>query len=190
MKARVGVVLAGGRSRRMGGSDKAWEMVAGKPMIEHVVDALKPVVDRVLIVANHQVSRHARLADEVLSDLPEAGHGPLAGVVTALSHLVAHDVLITACDLPALTTDTWIRLLRYPAPSAHLRCHGDDVLCIKLDHDDIQRWLEQGCNTGSLFKALRALGIPGADIDVDRRETANCNRPVDIEACEQWIQSR
>ena len=174
----------------MEGVDKAWVLLAGKPMIEHVVDALRPVVDRVVIIANEQLSRHASVADEVLSDSPGSGHGPLAGVVTALSHIPDVNMLITACDLPSLTTRTRNSLLGHPARSAYLQCHGDGVLCIKLDHRDAERWLESGRKRGSLFMAMQALGIPGADIEVDHREAMNCNRPVDIEACEQWIQSR
>lgn len=190
MKTPAGVVLAGGRSLRMGGADKAWESVAGKPMVKHVVDAIKPVVDHLVIIANADASRYATLANEVLPDLPTAGHGPIAGVLTASSHLAGRDLLIVACDLPALTTETWTQLLRYPARSAHLQCQGEGVLCIKLSHHDAERWLASGPRQGSLFKALRELNIPGAEMAVHPLEMSNCNRRVDIEACEQWIQSR
>jgi len=43
------VILAGGRATRMGGDDKGWVPLAGKPLIEHVLDRLRPQVDEVLI---------------------------------------------------------------------------------------------------------------------------------------------
>ena len=47
-----GVILAGGQARRMGGADKAFVTLAGRPLIAHVLDRLEPQVERVLISAN------------------------------------------------------------------------------------------------------------------------------------------
>ncbi|MBP9662373.1 MAG: NTP transferase domain-containing protein, partial [Aeromonas sp.] len=51
------VILAGGRATRMGGDDKGWVPLAGKPLIVHVLERLRPQVDEVLINANRSEER-------------------------------------------------------------------------------------------------------------------------------------
>ncbi|HEX5538881.1 MAG TPA: NTP transferase domain-containing protein, partial [Methylophilaceae bacterium] len=48
----TGVILAGGKSRRMGGVDKGLMEFLGKPMVAHVIQRLAPQVDEILINAN------------------------------------------------------------------------------------------------------------------------------------------
>ena len=55
----TGVILAGGRSRRMGGGDKGLLDLGGKPMLAHVIDRLKPQVGRIIINANGEPRRFA-----------------------------------------------------------------------------------------------------------------------------------
>ena len=57
----IGVILAGGQARRMGGRDKAFLPLAGRHLIAHVLDRLDPQVDRVLISANGDGSRFAEV---------------------------------------------------------------------------------------------------------------------------------
>jgi len=52
------VVLAGGRATRMGGADKGWVELAGRPLIDHVLDRLRPQVDEILINANRSQARY------------------------------------------------------------------------------------------------------------------------------------
>jgi len=105
-----GFIQAGGRSSRMG-RDKAWLKIEGRPMIERVIAAAQPVVERLGIIinaANPQVERYERLAescDVLLFDLHEH-RGPLGGIHTALTHCGANEsALILACDLPFITTE-------------------------------------------------------------------------------------
>src|SRR5215475_4926928 len=86
-----GFIQAGGRSSRMK-RDKAWIEIEGAPMIERVIAAARPAVDRLGIIvnaANPQVERYEKLADScdamLIFDLHE--HlGPLGGIHTALAH--------------------------------------------------------------------------------------------------------
>src|ERR1700761_2724229 len=67
--ALVGVVLAGGEGRRMGpGLPKPLRLLAGKPMVAHVVERLRPQVMDLVIVANDPDPAYRRLGTPVISD--------------------------------------------------------------------------------------------------------------------------
>ena len=109
----AGVVLAGGRSTRMGG-DKALATLAGRPLVAHVAARFAPQVDALFLNANGDAARFAFLDCAVVADsASNAGGGPLAGVAAALRHAQAQgfDWLATApCDAPFLPLDLVARL--------------------------------------------------------------------------------
>lgn len=98
-------VLAGGRSRRMG-RDKAAVTIAGRALLEHVLQAAAgtglPIVQ--LGGAAPPGTTHRVIPDE------QPGEGPLAGLVTGLA-AVEDDLLLVGCDLPCLTAEAFAWLL-------------------------------------------------------------------------------
>ncbi len=79
------LVLAGGKATRFGGADKAFLRLSGKPLVEHVLERLRPQVAPIAISANGDPARFAAYGLAVLADAPEfAGCGPLAGVAAGL----------------------------------------------------------------------------------------------------------
>jgi molybdenum cofactor guanylyltransferase len=76
----VGVLLAGGRSSRMGGGDKCLLPLGGQPMLAHIIDRLTPQVSDLVINANGDVARFAAFNLPVIEDRLEGHAGPLAGV--------------------------------------------------------------------------------------------------------------
>jgi molybdopterin-guanine dinucleotide biosynthesis protein A len=101
-----GVILAGGEGLRMGGADKAQVMLAGRPLIAHVLDRLEPQVEQVLISANGDPSRFARFGCEVVADAHS--QGPLSGILAALTRaatLGATHLFSTPVDTPFLPGD-------------------------------------------------------------------------------------
>lgn len=107
-----GVILAGGKARRLGGADKAMALLAGRPLIAHVLDRLEPQVERVLISANGDASRFARFGCNVVAD--ERSQGPLSGILAALrsaADLGATHVVSTPVDTPFLPGDLVPQLL-------------------------------------------------------------------------------
>jgi len=79
-----GVVLAGGLARRMGGGDKPLRLLAGQPLLAHVVERLRPQVSSLLLNANGDAARFAAFGLPVVADgLPDYP-GPLAGILAAL----------------------------------------------------------------------------------------------------------
>jgi molybdenum cofactor guanylyltransferase len=106
-----GYIQAGGRSLRMG-QDKAWLEIEGSPMIERVLAALQPVVEKISIVINSKnrnYKNYEELASnwrvEIICDLHDH-RGPLGGIDTALADCRVHEsALILACDLPFITSE-------------------------------------------------------------------------------------
>ena len=113
------VVLAGGRATRMGGADKGWVELAGRPLIDHVLDRLRPQVDEILINANRSQARYQALAPVIGDDNPDY-LGPLAGMQAGLA-AARHDwVLFVPCDGPALPRDLMARFRAALTPQTEL----------------------------------------------------------------------
>lgn len=113
--AVTGVLLAGGRSRRMGGGDKGLRLLAGKPMLRHVIDRIGPQTTRLVLNANGDPGRFAAFGLPVCSD-PFGDHaGPLAGVLAGLQWSLAHapearNIVTVSTDAPFLPRDLVARL--------------------------------------------------------------------------------
>jgi molybdopterin-guanine dinucleotide biosynthesis protein A len=102
----TGIVLAGGENRRMG-KDKAFLRVAGVPMIEHVLRALRKSVERIIIVTNSP-GVYASYDALVIPDACNK-RGPLTGIYSGLLHSRDEYNVVVACDMPFLNP----RLLSY-----------------------------------------------------------------------------
>ena len=68
----------------MGGEDKGLADLSGRPMLEYVLDALRPQVGSILISANRNRDRYSAYGSPVVADTLENHPGPLAGVASAL----------------------------------------------------------------------------------------------------------
>ncbi|MEJ0052971.1 MAG: molybdenum cofactor guanylyltransferase MobA [Methylovirgula sp.] len=104
------IVLAGGRGTRMGGVDKASQMLGATPLIAHVLAALKTQCAEMVINANGDAARFAALGVPVVPDDVPDFAGPLAGILAGLDYLVAHHPDLTyavsaATDTPFLPVD-------------------------------------------------------------------------------------
>lgn len=98
----TGVVLCGGRGRRLSGKDKPLELLAGRSLVERVLERLAPQVDQVLISANRNLETYGRFGyDVVTDDVPEHS-GPLAGVRAALRYSGAEYLFACPGDVPLL----------------------------------------------------------------------------------------
>lgn len=112
--APLGVILAGGLGRRMGGADKALVPLGGRPLIAHVIDRLSPQVAELAINANGPAERFAAFGLPVLPDPLPDHPGPLAGVLAGLDWAAAAgaDWIVTApADTPFLPGDLVPRLM-------------------------------------------------------------------------------
>ena len=111
----LGVILAGGLSRRMGGGDKALLGLGGKPVLRHVIDRLAPQVGRLMLNANGDPRRWKQFALPVIGDTVDSWPGPLAGLLAAMEWAANHApsigwVVTAPCDSPFLPRDLVARL--------------------------------------------------------------------------------
>lgn len=80
----VGVLLAGGQSRRMGGGDKCLRPLGDRTILEHVIDRIRPQVGPLILNANGDPNRFQSYGLPVVADVVDGFAGPLAGVLTGL----------------------------------------------------------------------------------------------------------
>jgi molybdenum cofactor guanylyltransferase len=112
----LGAVLAGGLARRMGGGDKPLRLLAGRPLLRHVLDRVAPQVAAVVLNANGDPARFAEYAPlPVVPDGVPDNPGPLAGVLAALDWAAEQRpdlpwVLTAPGDCPFLPLDLAERL--------------------------------------------------------------------------------
>jgi molybdopterin-guanine dinucleotide biosynthesis protein A len=102
LMARVsGVILAGGKSRRMGGSPKALLPFGGRPLIEHIAETLRSVLPDCLVVTNTP-ELYAFLGLPMVGDVFSEG-GSLGGIYTGLRATSGDAAFCVACDMPFLS---------------------------------------------------------------------------------------
>jgi len=151
-------VLAGGESSRFG-SNKAFEPLACKPLISHVIERLSPVVDEILVIVGYNESRveyEAILPSsvKVMNDEQE-GKTPLIGIVTGLRVARSDYVLVSACDTPFVNGEVIDLLFQ--------RASGADAAIPKWNRGHIEP-LEAVYRTASTLKAsqetLAPSGLP------------------------------
>lgn len=104
------VILAGGMGRRMGGRDKGQIVLQGHPLIEYVLDAIRPQVKTIFINANRHQDDYARYNYPVLTDMLEGYQGPLAGFASGMQTSSTPYIVTAPCDGPLLASDLVKRL--------------------------------------------------------------------------------
>jgi molybdopterin-guanine dinucleotide biosynthesis protein A len=106
----------------MGGGDKSLLSLAGRPLLAHVIERLRPQVDALAVNANGDATRFAPFGLEVVADDAADFAGPLAGILAAMNwakrlHPSATAVLTVPADTPFLPRDLAARLKAAGAPA-------------------------------------------------------------------------
>ena len=107
----TGLILAGGKGRRMGGVDKGLEVFRGKRLVDHVFERLAPQVGGIIVSANQNHDAYKTFGVRVVSDAIGNFAGPLAGLHAGLSVSRRPFLVTVPCDSPFLPADLVERLL-------------------------------------------------------------------------------
>lgn len=158
MRTVVGVVLAGGRSRRMG-SDKASFELSGRPMVEWVADAMR-VFDRVVMVGR----RRGLAGLDAIPDLQSGARGPLSGLQTALE-VFRSPLVVVAVDQPLVRPETLLRLAELAEANETAVCIDGrpQVTCAAYSSsclDEATRRLRAGGALQHLLDRVPWTGVP------------------------------
>jgi molybdopterin-guanine dinucleotide biosynthesis protein A len=122
----MAVLLAGGLARRMGGGDKPLRTLGGRPLLDHVIERVRPQVRAMALNANGDPARFAAWGLPVIADTLADNPGPLAGVLAGMRWAAAAgaaDVLSVPTDTPFLPRDLVARL------DAARRAAGVPIAC-------------------------------------------------------------
>lgn len=111
----IGVILAGGLSRRMNNQNKCFIPLNGKPLFEYILEKLSPQCDTILINSNEQNERLAAYQLPIVKDSLEGFLGPLAGILSVMEWTKQHKpeskwILTVPVDTPFLPDDLLSKL--------------------------------------------------------------------------------
>jgi molybdenum cofactor guanylyltransferase len=193
----AGIVLAGGQSRRMGGGDKCLRLLAGKPILAHIIERARPQVAALALSANGDPARFAEFDLPVVADSIADFAGPLAGVLAGLDWAAASvpwatHVASFAGDAPFLPRDLVARLAAALAEGHDLaaaasagRAHPVFGLWPLARCDDLRRAMaEEGIRKVDQWTAryrLALVDFPAMPVD----PFFNANQPQDLAEAEQ-----
>jgi molybdopterin-guanine dinucleotide biosynthesis protein A len=126
-----GIILAGGKSSRMG-SDKGFLVLNDRLFIEHIINAMEPLVHNIILVsgnADYDVFGYKRVSDLIEDS------GPLAGLYTGLYHSGTQYNMVLSCDVPLIKTFVLAQLINNadkPYDVVQLQSQGKSIPLIAL----------------------------------------------------------
>lgn len=196
----AGLLLAGGLARRMGGGDKGLKTLGWRPILDRIVERVRPQVGPLAINANGDPARFDRFALPVLPDAVEGFAGPLAGVLTGMewAQSAAPDCAWVATfptDAPFLPRDLVMRLAdAVEDDSADMAC----AVSAGRAHPVVGLWPVR--LAADLRHAMEKEGIRKVDVWTARYRLAqaafptdpvdpffNANRPEDLAEAERLL---
>ncbi len=196
----LGVLLAGGQARRMGGGDKCLRPLAGRPILEHVILRARPQVAALLLNANGDPARFAGFGLPVAGDVVEGFAGPLAGVLTGMEWARAQRpdlpwIVTIATDTPLFPPDLVARLLSaVEREGADLACAASGgrthpvfgLWSVRLADDLRRAMLDDGIRKVDVWTArYRLTLVEFATAPFD--PFFNTNRPEDLAEAERLL---
>jgi molybdopterin-guanine dinucleotide biosynthesis protein A len=200
--AVVGVLLAGGRSRRMGGGDKCLRQLGEATILEHVVARARPQVATLVLNANGDPGRFAAIGLPIVADVVEGFAGPLAGVLTGMEWARAQRpdcpwIATIATDTPFFPADLVARMLGVVEHvGAELACASSGgrahpvfgLWPVRLADELRAAMIAEGIRKVDVWTARHGLvEVPFATDPVD--PFFNTNRPEDLAEAERLLRA-
>lgn len=198
----AGLILAGGRSTRMGGTDKTLIELGGRPMIARVLDRLRPQASPIAINTNGDPSAFAGFGVDVIADTIAGHQGPLAGILAGMEWVAdrstATHLLSVAGDTPFFPGDLAARLAhrasagRIAAAASNGRVHPTFALWPVSLHRPLAEFLESG-NTRRVMTFMEQAGMDVVEFQSEEPGIApidpffNINTPEELAEAEHLL---
>jgi molybdopterin-guanine dinucleotide biosynthesis protein A len=198
----VGVLLAGGQARRMGGGDKCLRRLGEATILEHVVARARPQVATLVLNANGDPDRFAAFGLPVVSDVVKGFAGPLAGVLTGMEWAAARRpdcpwIATMATDTPFFPADLVARMLgALQRGGAELACAASGgrahpvfgLWPVRLADELRAAMIEEGIRKVDVWTGRHCLvEVPFATDPLD--PFFNTNRPEDLAEAERLLRA-
>ncbi|HCB3588777.1 molybdenum cofactor guanylyltransferase MobA [Citrobacter koseri] len=182
--AITGVVLAGGKARRMGGADKGLLELDGKPLWKHVADTLASQLETVVINANRHQDIYQQSGLKVIPDSLADFPGPLAGMLSVLQQEKGDWFLFCPCDTPYIPRDLVARLKaqRNNAPVVWVHDGERDHPTIALVNRSVAPFLQEYLRAGErrVMVFMRQAGGHAVDFSDFKQAFVNVNTPEEL----------
>lgn len=200
----LGVFLAGGLARRMGGVDKPLIDIGGRALLAEAIEHLAPQCAALIINANGDPARFAAFSLPIVADSVEGFAGPLAGVLAGMDYAAAHhpdctDILSAPADTPFLPADLVARLsaeragavgARIAVAASADRVHHAVALWPVALREDLRRAMvaEDVRKVSSFIACYAHVVVDWPTVPYD--PFFNVNRPEDVEIAREIIVRR
>ncbi len=174
----LGVILAGGQSRRMGGGDKCLRLLGGRPILARIVERARPQAAALVLNANGDAARFAQFGLAVVPDAVAGFAGPLAGVLTGMEWAAAQRpdlrwIATFAADAPFFPPD-FVECMMEAVRAEHA-----DMACARsLDRDHPVFGLWPVRLRDDLRRAMTEEGIRKVDIWTARHHRVTVEFPA------------
>lgn len=193
MPKTIGLVLAGGRSSRMQGNDKAFVTLAGQTLLARLITRLTPQVDDMAINSNGDAPRFSPFGLPVIPDRMPGYPGPLAGIQAGLAAYPQDYVLTVAVDLPFLPLDLAPRLKaalhdRGCAYASSGQQHALALLWAPGMAQEVESYLQSGGRRLKDWLGGHGVAVVFASTG-DSDILLNINTPQDLRTAEQRLSS-
>ena len=193
----IAVILAGGRSSRMGGGRKALVELAGRPLLEHVVLRMRPQAGRPLLSCGAETGDFERFGLPLVPDLLTGHRGPLAGLYSALQYLAdrgrGDSLVLCPCDAPFVPLNLVPALLEAGrgGQAAVVSWRGVLQPTFSLWHGHHLDAIREALLEKGLGGPRQVLGrLPHAVVewpDAELPPFFNINTPADLERAADWL---
>lgn len=183
----TGIILAGGKSSRMG-TDKGFVLWKNKTFIQHSIDAIKPLVNDIIIVSDFKIYDtlgYKRVADS-LTDA-----GPLSGLYSGLTKSNSEFNLVVSCDVPRITNNVLNKVIEgYTQGNMATVCvaKGKVMPLIALYHKSCVNLCKTLLSNGErrmMYLLSQLHGVNYVHLNKqDAKHVENINSPTDLKKIE------
>ncbi len=175
----TGVILAGGKSRRFGDGDKFLNKLKGRPLLEWVIERVRPQVTQTILNTNSEPDNFESYGMPVVADVIEGFAGPLAGILTGMEWVGANNegcnwIATFPADAPFVPADLVARMLdRAAIDDAEIVCAVSDGRA----HPVCALW--QVNLASSLRQAMEEEGMRKTDLWTSRFKLSGIEFPIE-----------